>query len=136
MAKSEIINDYNEYCINDPASSVLLEQNGAGTNKKIDTPLTQQSSGDVLTLAGLIEAYRTHKASSFHKLAYDNRKNTRRLTERMDEQYGSTPLAEIRASTIRIWHDGWAEEARSQWRIRSSPSFGPCSALVSNAGGP
>lgn len=28
MAKSEIINDYNEYCINDPASSVLLEQNG------------------------------------------------------------------------------------------------------------
>lgn len=62
-----------------------------------------------LTLAGLIEEYRTHKASTFHKLAYDNRRNTRRLTERMAEQYGSTPLAEIRASTIRIWHDGWAE---------------------------
>lgn len=57
-----------------------------------------------LTLAGLIEQYLTHKASSFHKLAYDNRRNTRRLTERMVEQYGSTYLAEIRASTIRIWH--------------------------------
>jgi hypothetical protein len=62
-----------------------------------------------LTLAGLIEEYRTHKASTFHKLAYDNRKNTRRMTERLDEQYGSTPLADIRASTIRIWHDGWSE---------------------------
>ena len=62
-----------------------------------------------MTLAGLIEQYLTHKASSFHKLAYDNRKNTRRLAERLDAQHGSTPLAEIRASTIRIWHDGWAE---------------------------
>lgn len=70
-----------------------------------------EENGEVhngMTLAGLTEQYRTHKASSFHKLRYEPRRNSRRLTERLDEQYGSTPLSAIRAATIQIWYDGWA----------------------------
>jgi hypothetical protein len=44
MAKDEMMNDSNEYCFDDHASSAAFEQNVSGTDGKIDTPLTQPCS--------------------------------------------------------------------------------------------
>lgn len=62
-----------------------------------------------LTLGGLIEAYKTHKASNYRNLRYHVRQNHDGILRRLRDQYGSIGLSEIRASTVKIWHAGWSE---------------------------
>lgn len=62
-----------------------------------------------MTLSGLIEAYKTHKASSYHKLRYHVRQNHDGILRRLNDQYGATALSDVRASTIQIWHNGWVD---------------------------
>lgn len=92
----------------------MNEQNQDDTMKygpygTVDAQRVFSQAPSLPTLAGLIEAYGTNKASGFHKLRWDNRKNTARLMARLTEQYGRMPLVEIRAHTIQSWYDGWAE---------------------------
>lgn len=62
-----------------------------------------------LTLNGLIAAYQTNKASTFHKIRYHSRINQVRILARLSAAYGSFQLKQIRASTLQIWYDGWCE---------------------------
>lgn len=62
-----------------------------------------------LSLAGLIDEYTTHKASTYHKLRYHVRKNHDQVLRRLRQNQGTFALSDIRASTLQIWYDTWSE---------------------------
>lgn len=59
------------------------------------------------TLAELINAYTTHKVSTFHKLRYHNRKWQLSFMARISKKYGHFQLKDIRFVTIKEWHMDW-----------------------------
>lgn len=65
-----------------------------------------------MMLAGLIDQYTTHKASTYHKLRYHVRKNHDSLLRRLRENQGQFALSDVRASTLQIWYDEWSENGK------------------------
>jgi hypothetical protein len=85
--------------------------NDSATSASSDTAVTQPRSLTVhgRTLSGLIKAYQTDPTSTYHGLRYHVRKNHESMLRRLSEQHGHTPLSDIRARTIKLWHMGWSE---------------------------
>lgn len=83
--------------------------NGTGTCATIDTPVTQPGSGAVLTLGGLIDAYQTHGASSYHKLRHHVRQNHEGTLRRLKAQHGDHLLSAVRPATIQVWYNDWSD---------------------------
>ena len=64
------------------------------------------------TLAELITAYQTDPTSTYHALRYHVRQNHAGMLRRLSDQHGRTPLAEIRARDIKLWHMAWSENGK------------------------
>lgn len=80
-----------------------------GENTPIEAQNEFSQAPAPLTLGDLIDAYQTHRASSYHKLRHHVRENHKSTLRRLKAQHGDQPLPAIRAGTIQIWYNDWSE---------------------------
>lgn len=73
-------------------------------NRPIDYPA---SAPTIVTLADLIEAYRSDPVSPYHRVRYVSRRQYDNVLRRMVAAHGAVRLADIKARTILAWHSDW-----------------------------
>lgn len=98
--------------------------NDSGTGEQIGTPLTQAGSQSVplcgLTLAGLIEHYKTDPQSKWHGLRYHVRVNHDTLLRRLVADYGHLDLTLIDTRDIMAWYANWTDNGK---KLASGAAF-------------
>jgi hypothetical protein len=60
-----------------------------------------------MTLSDLIAAYRSDPDSSYRKLRFRSRQHMDGLCGRIDADYGTVEIADIRGRQLRRWHEDW-----------------------------
>lgn len=60
-----------------------------------------------MILRDLIAAYRAEPASPYHEVRYRVRENYDSILKRLDAEYGTVELSDIRAPVVRRWHLKW-----------------------------
>jgi hypothetical protein len=65
-----------------------------------------------MTLAKLIDHYRTDEYSSYQRLKYPVRVKHDRLLIRISREHGDTKLRDIRARTLQIWYHEWQADGK------------------------
>jgi hypothetical protein len=74
----------------------------------IDEKTEVPNSTTVTTLAQLVEAYKTDKVSTFHKLRYNTRTNQASILRRMVAAKGNVELSAIKRRDLVEWHMEWS----------------------------
>ncbi len=75
-------------------------------------PALLQLRPAALTLAALIDAYRSDEVSPYHQLRYTTKENTDNLLRRLHEQRGSVFIADIKFTMLKRWQLAWSADGK------------------------
>lgn len=77
--------------------------------KAVAPPIAQPSEpvDDVLSIAGLVAAYKSDPDSTYRKLRHETRENYDSLLRRMERDHGTVNIRDIKARSLYRWHREW-----------------------------